>query len=813
MATSADNLVDGGGRAAVRVRGLRADRTASVHHCRHCGVPLTDAATQDSGFCCAGCSYVYRLVHEQGLDGYYKMRDGVTAPVTPTVFQPRDYAWLAALQTAAEAADQTELTLEVQGISCAGCVWLIESLFDRQPGALRIETDATLGRMQLRWTKGAFDAPAFARVLQSFGYLVGPPGAAPAESASRPLVRRIGLCAAFSMNVMLFTLPHYFGMEAAFPYARLFDLLSLIFATLSLLTGGAYFIGRAAQALRAGEVHLDQPIAVGIVGAYLGSCYGWLSGREQFVYFDFVSAFILLMLVGRWAQTAAVERNRRRLLTSSARPQAVQVAGAECPVEQLHAGDVFVVRSGQTIPVESRLESDAATLGTAWVTGEADPREYAAGARVPAGGVNLGRSDIRLCALQPWSESLLAELLRPAARDGYHHRFLEKVIRGYLVGIFLVAISAGLGWWLLSHDAVRTWSVVTAVLVVSCPCALGLAFPLTDEIATSTLRRAGVFIREADLWPRLQRIRKIVFDKTGTLTLETPRLLNPSALAQLSPEAQSALFALVRDNPHPVSQSLCEALLSHGQPAVVAGDVEETAGFGVALRTAAGRWTLGRPGWSGTLVSEKYDTELAFDGTVVARFQFEDAARPEVRAEIAALRERGFEVCILSGDRREKVWAMAGALGLPPENALGELSPHDKAEWLRHHDRRDTLMLGDGANDSLAFDVAFARGTPVIHRGVLEGKADFYYLGRGIDGLRRMFEINAARRRTQAWLLGFSIIYNLVAVGLAVAGRVNPLLAAILMPVSSLLTLAIIMLHSRGLTGRRHPAVPASFSL
>jgi len=122
-------------------------------------------------------------------------------------------------------------------------------------------------------------------------------------------------------------------------------------------------------------------------------------------------------------------------------------------------------------------------------------------------------------------------------------------------------------------------------------------------------------------------------------------------------------------------------------------------------------------------------------------------------------------------------------------------------------------MLGDGANDSLAFDVAFARGTPVIHRGVLEGKADFYYLGRGIDGLRRMFEINAARRRTQAWLLGFSIIYNLVAVGLAVAGRVNPLLAAILMPVSSLLTLAIIMLHSRGLTGRRHPAAAASFSL
>lgn len=813
MATLANNLVDGGGRAAVRVRGLRADRTASVHHCLHCGVPLTAAATQTPGFCCAGCSYVYRLVHEQGLDGYYKMRDTVIAPAAPTVFEPRDYAWLATLQSAAEAADRAELTLGVQGISCAGCVWLIESLFDRQPGALRIETDAALGRMRLRWAKGAFDAPAFARTLQSFGYLVGPPGAEPAEPGSRALVRRIGLGAAFAMNVMLFTLPHYFGMAATFPYARLFDTLSLVFATLSLLTGGAYFIGRAAQALRAGEVHLDQPIALGILGAYLGSLYGWLSGREQFMYFDFVSAFILLMLVGRWAQTAAVERNRRRLLSAQAQPQTVRVGGEQRPVGQLQAGDAYSVSPGQTIPVESRLESSAATLGTAWITGESDPRDYTLGARVPAGALNLGRGELRLCATQPWSESLLAELLQPVARDAYHHRFLERIIRGYLIGILLVATSAGLGWWLASHDAVRTWAVVTAVLVVSCPCALGLAFPLTDEIAATALRHAGVFIREADLWPRLQRIRQIVFDKTGTLTLETPRLLNPEALARLSPTARSALLALVRDNAHPISRSLHEALASGAAQTVAAGDVKETIGFGVSLRTAEGRWTLGRPGWSGTLACEKHDTELALDGIVAARFQFEDAVRTGARAELDALRARGFEVYILSGDRRAKVEAMAEALGLPPENALGELSPHDKAAWLRDHDRRDTLMLGDGANDSLAFDVAFARGTPVIHRGVLERKADFYYLGRGLDGLRRLFEINAARRHTQAWLLAFSIVYNLLAVGLAVAGRVNPLLAAILMPVSSLLTLAIIMLHSRRLTGRSLPAAPASFSL
>ena len=760
-------------------------------------------AAQVAGFCCAGCGYVFRLVHEHGLDGYYKIRDAVTAPAGEAVFQPRDYAWLARLQAEAERVPGTpELALEVQGISCAGCVWLIEKVFNQQPGALHTETDAQLGRMRLRWTRGTFDAPAFARRLQSFNYLAGPPGEEPAMPESRRLVRRVGLAAAFSMNVMLFTLPVYFGMEATFPYARLFGTLSLVFATLSLLTGGLYFLGRAVSALRAGVMHIDLPIALGIIGAYLGSLYGWLAHREEFVYFDFVAAFILLMLVGRWAQVTVVERNRRQLLSPRDRPQPVRVETPAGPVErtvgELRAGDVFAVRSGQVVPVEARLESAAATVGTAWISGEADPRECRAGARVPAGAVNLGRGDIRLRTTRVWEGSLLAQLLRPVTRDAYRHQFLERVICGYLLGILVIATASGLGWWLGTHDAVRTWSVITAVLVVSCPCAIGLAFPLADEMATVALRRSGVFVRESDLWPRLACIRKIIFDKTGTLTLETPVLANPAALTALAPTARAALVALVRDNAHPVSCCLHENLLAL-DPAdgpESSGELREEPGFGVILPNADGRWSLGRPGWRGRHVpaclTEDHDTEFACDGVVLARFHFTDAVRTDAAAEMAALRLRGLDAYILSGDRRAKVDRMTQSLGLPATNGLGEATPEGKADWIRLTDSRDTLMLGDGANDSLAFDAAFARGTPVIHRGVLEGKADFYYLGRGLAGIRRLFEVNDARRHTQMWLLVFSVAYNLVAVGLAVAGRMSPLLAAILMPVSSLLTLAIV---------------------
>jgi Cu2+-exporting ATPase len=805
------DLVDGGVSPKVRVRGLRAPQAAPIHHCHHCGTPLVTERTRESGFCCTGCAYVHRLVHEHGLEGYYKIRDTAVAPVDQVVFQPRDYAWLAELQADAEKAPGTPtLTLEVQGISCAGCVWLIEKVFHQQKGALGIETDAQLGRMRLRWTRGEFDAPGFARALQSFNYLAGPPGEEPPVPESRRLVRRVGLCAAFAMNIMLFALPTYFGMEATFRYAHLFSTLAMVLATLSLLTGGSYFLGRAWQSLRSGVLHIDLPIAVGILGSYAGSFYGWAAGREEYVYFDFVGTFILLMLIGRWAQVAAVERNRRRLLSVQGRPHKVRVLGAsgaavEQPVENLRPGDVFRVRSGQVVPVESQLESTAASFGTAWITGEADPREYRLGGRVPAGAVSLARGEVQLRATQGWSDSLLAKLLQPAGRDTFRHRLLERVVGGYLIAIFAAALVAGVAWWISTGDPVRTFAVVTAVLVVSCPCAVGLSFPLADEMATVALRRFGVFVREADLWPRLGRIRQLIFDKTGTLTLETPVLRNPEALGSLAREARGALLALVRDNPHPVSQSLLENLLARADATglePLPGTIHEQPGFGVRLETPAGVWSLGRPGWAGAApevchvlrdkLSEGHDTELACDGVVVARFHFVDSVRPGAVEEIGALRRDGFGIFILSGDQEPKVQAMASALGLPASHAVAGVTPEQKASWVQMLDRRDTLMLGDGANDSLAFDAAFARGTPVIHRGVLEGKADFYYLGQGLEGLRRLFAVNGSRRRTQLALLVFSVVYNTFAVAVAVSGHMNPLLAAVIMPVSSLLSLAIV---------------------
>jgi Cu2+-exporting ATPase len=401
-------------------------------------------------------------------------------------------------------------------------------------------------------------------------------------------------------------------------------------------------------------------------------------------------------------------------------------------------------------------------------------------------------------ALEPWADSLLAELLRPVEREDYRNRLLERIIQAYLIAILSIATLAGIYWALQTGDALHTGAIVTAILVVSCPCALGLAVPLADEIATVALRKRGVFVRAGDLWPRLAKIKRLVFDKTGTLTLETPVLLNPDALDRLEPEARSALATLVFENPHPVSRALYESLAVKGATVVDASSnaVIETVGAGVEL----GDWSLGRPGWKtrGGAALSPQTTEASADvvlvraGVTVATFHFADSARTDAREELAALARRGLDTFVLSGDRPEKVRGLLDGLGLPATSGLGGLSPQDKAAWLDGHDGEGALMLGDGANDSLAFDHALCRGTPVIHRGVLEAKADFYYLGRGIGGIRALFEINDARRQTTGTLIGFMILYNLAAVSLAVSGYMNPLFAAVLMPLSSLATLTIV---------------------
>lgn len=850
-----------------------ASGSSSSGSCQHCGSPV-DAG---EAFCGQGCAYAHRVLHERKWEKFYNIRDRVISPVGETAFASDSFAWMREAAQSAEAAAAAtsegrgaELTLALQGASCAACVWLISKVYADHCTSGRIDVDLHAGRLYLHWQPGALDAVSFARAMQGFGYNAGPLSATEAAGKrvpqSRVMLRRIGLCAAFQMNVMLYTLPVYFGMEADFTYAWLFSTMSMLFGTLSVWFGGSYFIRRAWEVIRKGGLSIDLPLSLGIIGSYVGSMAGWVMQAEQYIYFDFVSSFILLMLVGRWAKEVTLERNRKRLSglqpvaetlrrldapadgmftaetpAGSAQPLAggqenlgavapfadgqthaggaAPFAGDSPPAaaaretlilrEQLLSGDRFIVGSAQRVPVECVLQSTSAEFDLAWVNGEPQPQIFYAGQRVPAGARYVGLGEVTLAAREAWADSLMAQLLQKPPQQTFRNRMIEAVVRGYLIGILAVALVAGIvwlfaaGWW-------QAGAIVTAVLVVSCPCALGLAVPLADELAIVALRRAGVFVRSGDLWERLAQVRRVVFDKTGTLTFEMPHLSNPQALDALDERAAAALAALVQENPHPVARSLHRALLVHGAPAPLAGAVREAVGCGVSL----GGWSLGKEGWQpeqnpageaqtftdrecGQRLTASAATVLAFEGREVARFVFSESVRSDARRQVAALRERGYACEILSGDSQAKVDAMSAALGLPQAAGAGGLSPQQKAERMSAPDAAPALMVGDGANDSLAFDRALCRGTPVVYRGILERKSDFYYMGQGIAGIGALFDVNAARKRTEIALIAFMVVYNILSVGAAVLGWINPLIAAILMPVSSLATLGIVAVGMR----------------
>ncbi|EDY19082.1 Haloacid dehalogenase domain protein hydrolase [Chthoniobacter flavus Ellin428] len=454
----------------------------------------------------------------------------------------------------------------------------------------------------------------------------------------------------------------------------------------------------------------------------------------------------------------------------------------------------YTLASGQPVPVRSRLLSEGATFGLEWINGESETLTAPRGRVVSSGALNYCHHPIELEALEAWPDSLLARLVELPAPGPERNTQVERFIRFYMIVVLGLGAIAFAWWWHHSGDLFIALQILTSVLVVSCPCASGVALPLADDFAASFVRRLGVFVREVSLWSRLKSVRNIVFDKTGTLTLETMALQQPESLAALSPRERAVLLAIVSNSLHPVSSCLRELLLADGVEPATLRETQEIVGLGLKCTTEHDEWLLGRSGWAGPAEG---DCIFSRNGRVLAAFSFEENVRADAGREIAVLRAQGYDVFILSGDRREKVATMAAHLGLPADHCHASMSPEQKAEWVRKIDHRNTLLIGDGANDSLAFNVAYCTGTPAIDRGLLEHKADFYFLGRDLAGIRRLLETAAARNLTVRAVLAFALLYNGVAVGISIAGAMSPVVAAVLMPVSSLISLGIVSFRRR----------------
>jgi Cu2+-exporting ATPase len=544
---------------------------------------------------------------------------------------------------------------------------------------------------------------------------------------------------------------------------------------------------------------MDLPIALGVVLAYASSALAYALGQSSGAYFDTLCVFITLMLLGRFLQERVLEKNRRQLLDADGAERLLTRVQRGARVELVRCGeivchDTLLVAPGDLVPVDAELLDDGADCSLDWVSGEAEPRRYALGQTVPAGAFNAGRAALRLRARTDFAASPLRELIRAttwrdadAARATPWWRRFARVYVGLVLSIGGATFAA---WWIGTHDPARALEVTAAVLIVTCPCAFGIATPLGYELTQAGLRRGGLFVRTAGFLDRAQDVTRVVFDKTGTLTTGALRLADEKPLAALADADAGALYDLSARSTHPKAAAVARALEHLGRACLDdAARTREEPGRGVELQRAGHVYRLGAPGWTAPVaVGPDGAADLVFtrDGRVLAELHCREELRPDAARELASLAAGGHELWILSGDAPERVARLAETVGVPPERALGGLDPRAKADWLAAHDHGDTLMIGDGINDAAAVEKATCSGTPAVDRPFMPARSDFYFTTPGLRPIRQALVAARALGRVTRRNLSIAVAYNLVTVSLAAAGLMSPLAVAVVMPISSL---------------------------
>ncbi len=751
-----------------------------MRRCLHCGLPIAGDRTGD--FCCRGCEAAATLLHRLGLDAYYELRPGTGVPVDapPETSEP----WTL------EPVPESGLELDVFGIACAACVWTLERLFEHhgRGTAGAIEIDPTLGLVSLRTSEG-FDLPAFTSDAASLGYTLKPRGSSAKRSESTGWLVRTALCLLLAGNTMLFASAGYFGLSEG-PFFDLLSRLSIGAATLAMLVGGGPLLRAAWRALRRGVVHLDLPIAVGVVLGY-ASVLGHFVQTGRADHADVLTAFIALMLVGRTVRLRSVEKVSRQLAGDPAlealetrvlrngHPQLVSVGAVKL-------GDALLLGRDELLPVAATLETCAARFGLEWIDGESEARIFEVGQVVPAGAFHRGDARIQLIATETFAQSRLVRLLSARAAP-------SESSDGYAVAYVLCVLLAALAAALTAADPI---SVVFAVLVVTCPCALGVALPLARTLAHARLRRAGLFVRSPDLLDRLRHTRHVVFDKTGTLTTGVLEEAG-QAFESLTPAQRTALATLVSGTTHPKASALAEALARFDDTARACPDtrVDERVGEGVSMTFEGHRFGLGTPGPPG-----EADLVFRVDGAAVASFRLREELRPDARHDLETLRARGLRQTVLSGDRSTRVHAVARRLGLPLEEAIGDATPDGKAAFVATLGG-GVLYVGDGLNDAPAMAAVGTAGgsvgCPAVHRPLVAARCDFWLTTPGLAPIVTGLEEANRLHHTVRALQTFAVLYNLTALGFAFAGALPPVAIAIAMPLGSLLALGFVLARHR----------------
>lgn len=793
--------------------------------CFHCGLPFTGVrhAVTVGGIsrdtCCRGCQAVAETILANGLAAYYDYRSddhrSAPAPAPEAPHRLLDQLGVYDLpdvqQGFVRATDDgamREAALLLEGITCAACVWLIERRLRQMPGVAQVGINYATRRARVAYDPARAQLSAILAAIVEVGYDAQPYDVGRSDAAlgreRRTLLKRLFVAGFGMMQVMMYAYPAYIDDGAMTDdIAQLMRLASLVLtAPVAFWSAVPFYVG-AWREWKTRRLGMDTPVAIGIVGAFVASVYAtWQASGD--VYFDSVSMFVFLLLGARYLELGA------RAKAAQAQERLVRLAPAvaerypdypasgltqSVAVATLVAGDHVLVRPGAVFPADGVIVAGASAADEALLTGESRPVPRHAGDRVTGGAINL-RSPLTVRVERVGEDSVLSAIVRLMDRAQTEKPPLataaDRIAQVFVASLLLVTLAA-VGVWLTIDPARAPW-IAIAILVVTCPCALSLATPAALTAATGALYQAGILVTRGHALETLARATDFVFDKTGTLTQGRMGIARTRVLGPLgADECRALAAALEAQSEHPIARAFAAT-----RTQTAASGLRHVAGCGIEAQVAGRRVRIGTASFVGALHGVPLPggvAEFADDATLVllgdeqgwlAVYALDDVLRPEASVVIAALQRAGKRVHILSGDHSARVAHVAAALGI--EHVRGDARPEDKLEYVRALQRDGAIvaMTGDGVNDAPVLAQAHVSAALASGTQLAQVSADVVLMGDRLtaltDALAGAQRMGRIVRQNLAW----AVVYNAVALPLAVAGWVTPLVAAVGMSVSSL---------------------------
>lgn len=778
--------------------------------CFHCGQPLdskhryeTHILGEARPMCCPGCQYVSQAIVDSGLDDYYRFRTEMAEKgdeqLDATLEQLTTYDDKSLQEEFVASHDNyDEIQLTIEGISCAACGWLIEKQLASLSGLKQVAVNVAARRATISWYPEKLKLSDIMRRIERIGYHALPfqmeQHEASYQREHKQFLKKLGLSGLMTMQVMMLAIGLYFSL---FGYIspqteRYFHWVSLLLSTPVVVYAGSGFYASAWHALRAGTANMDVSITLAIWGTFASSAWATVTASGD-IYFESVCMFIFLLLISRYLEHASrhkasqISSNMMKYIPVSA-TRWENDQWTPCLAKKLEPGDLIQVKTGEVIPVDGVIKTGETTLEESMLTGEFEPVHKAPGETVYGGTVNRSQP-ITVEVTATFQHALVNEILRMqelalASKPAISH-FADRASRSFVFVVILIAAGAYLAWqWI---DPSRAYWVAIAVLVATCPCALGLATPSALTSAIARLNKQGLLVKRADVLEQLVDVNRVVLDKTGTLTegrFSLTRIFHDAALEQ----EQILLLAasIEAHSEHPVAAAFCV-----DKPLLSVNQVTVRPGQGLSAEYEQKQYRIGSAEFMQTAIPQAWQSARVFlscNGRILAGFELDDTLRADAALLIKAL--QSLQPTMVTGDSEQRANAIATSLGI--EHVEAEKQPKDKLDLISDMQKHGetVLVLGDGINDAPVLaqadvSVAIGSGSDMAKRS-----ADVVLLNNRLTHIAQLFQIATRCRQIIRQNMYWAFGYNLVILPLALAGWLTPWMAVIGMSASSIIVVS-----------------------